>query len=365
MKILAAGINIRHIACSAARAGHSVIAADCFCDLDLQDCSLETVLLERTCGPGDLNSLIKRFSPDAVVLGSGLEEAQVEGCRVLNNPPDATFRVSDKLWLSRWLEKRGYPAIATRDRAQGITYPAVVKPRKGAGGSGCRLVLREEDLCLEDGMIVQDFVEGRPASVSVIGAGGRARAVSVNEQLIGEAWTGAEGFRYCGNITPLEPACPGMAEMAEEIVADLGLWGSNGVDFLLTDGGPVVVEVNPRFQGSLDAIELSTGQNVFEAHRLAFEGLLPERPQPLTVAGRAIIYAVRDLVIGEDLRSGDRTDIPRPGSRIERGDPVLSVLAAGKSRGEVIAGLKGKTAGICEILGNRSVKSRFHQEKKR
>jgi predicted ATP-grasp superfamily ATP-dependent carboligase len=354
MKILAAGINIRHIACSAARAGHSVIAADCYCDLDLKSCSLETVLLGKESTLADLDSCIGQFSPEAVVLGPGLEEARVEGVNVLNNPQEIASRVSDKLWLSRWLENRGYPTIPTRDSARGVTYPAVVKPRKGAGGSGCRLVLVEKDLCLEEGMIVQDMIVGRPASVSVIGTGGKATAISVNEQLIGEGWTGAEGFRYCGNITPLEPDCPGLAQIAEELVADLGLWGSNGVDFLVTEVGPVVLEVNPRFQGSLDAVELSTGLNVFNAHLQAFDGLLPKRPRPLTVAGRAIIYAVRDLIVTEDLINEDRTDIPRPGSRIGKGDPILSVLATGESRNDVINKLKEKTSGLCDRLCNRS-----------
>ena len=39
-----------------------------------------------------------------------------------------------------------------------------------------------------------------------------------------------------------------MAGMAKSMVIGLGLLGSNGVDFMLTKEGPVVVEVNPRFR---------------------------------------------------------------------------------------------------------------------
>jgi predicted ATP-grasp superfamily ATP-dependent carboligase len=160
--------------------------------------------------------------------------------------------------------------------------------------------------------------------------------VAANEQLIGEAWTGAEGFRYCGNITPLEPALPGLAEMAEKIVGRLGLVGSNGVDFLLTAGGPVVVEVNPRFQGSLDTVEMATGLNVFQAHVDAFRGLLPDRPAALSTAGRAVIYAQRDLAAPEIAADEWTADVPRPGWQIKKGDPFLSLLARGEGREKVL-----------------------------
>lgn len=348
MRILVIGINVRHIACSAARTGHEVFAVDGYCDLDLQRCAFETAMLAQENLEAQkslekmsrvIGSFVERFHPDAVVLGPGLEEAQVEGVRVLNNPPKLAAQVSDKLWLARWLEIEGFPFIPTFSSPESLSFPALVKPRKGAGGVGCRLVPSEEELPREEGLIYQELIEGRPASVSVVSIGSEARALAANEQLVGAAWAGAEGFRYSGNITPLEPPARGIAEMAEKIVRGLGLVGSNGVDFLLTEAGPVVVEVNPRFQGSLDTVELSMGVNVFQAHLEAFEGRLPARPRPRLTAGRAIVFAPRDLHIDEDLSSPCTADVPGPGSRIRRGDPVLSLLATGKNRAEVLSHL--------------------------
>jgi predicted ATP-grasp superfamily ATP-dependent carboligase len=344
MRVLVAGFSIRHIACSASRAGHQVFAADCFCDLDMERCASTTAMLSRELPREDLSACMERFRPEALVLGSGMEEADAKGVQVFNNPRELASQVSDKLWLARWLEEEGYPFIRTSDSPEGASFPAVVKPRKGAGGMDCRLAKDATELGWSEGMIVQDFVAGMPASVSVIGAGGRARAVAANEQLIGEAWTGAEAFRYCGNITPLEPALPGLAEMAEEIVSRLGLLGSNGVDFLLTDTGPVVVEVNPRFQGSLDTVEMTTGLNLFQAHVDAFRGLLPDRPVARSSAGRAIIYAQKDLLTPEMATDEWTTDVPRPGNRIERGDPILSFLARGEGRKDVLSLLKRRAS---------------------
>jgi predicted ATP-grasp superfamily ATP-dependent carboligase len=347
MRVLVIGINVRHIACSAARAGHQVFAADGYCDLDLQRCASKTAMFSQE-NPERIeetvDSFVKLFPADAVVLGPGLEEASVENARVLNNTPELAAHVSDKLWLARWLEKEGFPFIPTRSSPENLSFPAMAKPRKGAGGVGCRIVQSEADLPPEKGQIFQELMEGRPASVSVVSTGSETRALAANEQLIGTAWSGAEGFRYSGNITPLEPPASGLTGMAEEIVSRLGLVGSNGVDFLLTEKGPVVVEVNPRFQGSLDTVELSTGVNVFQAHMDAIEGCLPARPRPQLVAGRSILFASRDLQINEDLSGPSVADVPKPGSRIKMGDPVLSLLATGKDRSEVLAQLMKSTA---------------------
>ena len=272
---------------------------------------------------------------------------------MLNNPPEKTAQVSDKLWLARWLEEKGFPFIKTKPVAvaDNLRFPFLVKPRKGAGGVGCRIVSSPSDLKWEEGLIAQELIIGRPASVSVIGNGREARAIAVNEQLIGVPWAGAKGFRYSGNITPLAPPQCGIGQMAEEIIADLGLVGSNGVDFLLTEKGPVVVEVNSRFQGSLDTVELSGGDNVFQAHLQSFSGMLPKRPaQSSCTAGRIIIYAPRDLTIEADLVRDWTADVPGKGSRIAADDPILSIMALGSSRDEVLAQLKTESGNARQMI---------------
>jgi len=345
MRILVIGINIRHIASSAARAGHEVVAVDGFCDLDLQDLASETVLLPRQGAEDLLPVCIERFHPEALVLGPGLGGGPREWSPSFEQPSPKSATVSDKLWLARWLEKKGFPFIRTTTTPDDLQFPVLVKPRKGAGGVGCRLAMRASELNWVEGLIAQDPVLGRPASVSVIGNSHEAQAIAVNEQIIGAPWAGANGFRYTGNITPLALPDFGLDELAQDIVAELGLLGSNGVDFLLTEEGPVVVEVNSRFQGSLDTVEMATGLNLFEAHLQAFAGRLPDRPKkPRLFAGRVIVFAPCDLTIEENLRRDWTADVPCPGSRINRGDPVLSILAKGSDQNEVFAQLRARAA---------------------
>jgi len=369
-QVLIVGQSVRHIASSAARAGFEVAAADCYRDLDLAESVSKSFLLECDPSiPGDLarsaGELIRRAidggSIDAVVLGPGVEEMEVEGVRVLNNPPEKMREVSDKLWLARWLEREGYASVPTwplGEGREGSEFPLMAKPRKGAGGAENRLVFSDGDLALLEGdLIVQDFVEGIPASVSVIADGEDAVAISANEQLIGTSWLGGSGFRYCGNISPLDrPRCDlvvaDMIRIAEEIAAQLHLAGSNGVDFILTESGPVVLEVNPRFQGSLDAVEISTGMNLFRAHQLSFEGRIPRRPKPRGFGGRAILFARDDLKIEADLRSAGNwvADVPRPVSFAKRGDPVASIKSFGKERGEALDLLRQRSSMIYGAL---------------
>ncbi len=351
MRILVIGVNIRHIACSARRAGHEVFAVDGYCDLDMERCAEETALLPRE-GPEESISLfVEKYQPEAIVLGPGLEEAHVKGVPVLNNPPEKTSQVSDKLWLASWLEKSEFPFIKTYASAEDLGFPILVKPRKGAGGVGCRRVDDPSDLLWEGGLIAQEIISGRAASVSVIGNGHEARALAVNEQLIGASWAGAKGFRYSGNITPLDPPQCNVAGMAEEIIARLGLVGSNGVDFLITESGPVVVEVNCRFQGSLDTVEMATGMNVFQAHLQSFQGKLPPtRGAAGCFAGRAIIYAANDIEIKADLLGPWTSDVPGPGSRIARDDPILSILAKGPDRNRVLDQLKKRAAMLFAMI---------------
>ncbi len=353
MRILVAGINIRHIAASASRAGHDVIAADCYCDRDLSLWAKEILKLPRHGWEDCIDHIVESFQPDAAVLGPGLEEASVSGVCVLSNPPEKTRQVSDKLWLARWLERKGFPFIKTEESPENMTYPFLVKPRRGAGGVGCRTVRSEEDLQWEEGLIAQELIRGHPASVSVISNGREAHAIAVNEQLIGLAWTGASGFRYCGNITPIADPNSRMTEMAERIVAGLGLVGSNGVDFLQTDGGAVPVEVNSRFQGSLESVETACGINVFEAHVQSFSGALPGGlMQPGCTAGRAILYAPAgiDIIVDSDLTRDWTADVPERKSRISSGDPIISIFARGSSRDDVLSILMDRAAELFRTL---------------
>ena len=65
----------------------------------------------------------------------------------------------------------------------------------------------------------------------------------------------------------------------------------------------------------------------------ACQGGLPPAPSlPSQVEGKAIVYAKRDVTMGDTrrwLRRASLADIPHPGEKVRRGHPICTVFASG------------------------------------
>ncbi|WP_440952080.1 ATP-grasp domain-containing protein [Methanococcoides sp. FTZ1] len=366
--VLVLGYSSRNIACSARKAGYNVYAIDAFCDMDLKENTVacQSLLTDESIDIKNIDKktileLIDNFdvSPDAIVLGSGFEELDLSdrSWKILNNDPDVMKKASDKSSLAKELESLDipHPVSFDVDEACEIGYPLMVKPKCAGGGRLNRIAHNEDDLITildelllidptlsSDDIMVQEFLSGFPASVSLVADGNRSVPIAANEQLIGIPWLSGLPFAYCGNITPYRtPYTRQMYDISEKIAIGLGLVGSNGVDFLLTDSGPVVIEVNARLQGSLDSVEMATGLNLFDLHVKAFEGVLPEKaPDILQYAIRAVVYADKEMSVDssfyEKLAGEPIADIPTEGYQAFTDDPITSVLATGKNREDVM-----------------------------
>ena len=374
--ILVIGFDTRNIVCSAHRAGYNVCSIDAFRDLDLQECAFASAFLEcRTAKElheldvSKIKAQIVAFGRefDAIVPGSGLEMLDYNSfsCTVLASCQDNIRKASNKKYLSKRLEALGisHPNCYSPDEMDAIGYPVMVKPVFGGGGILNRIARSKHELLsiLEDlsGMdrcrlgpefseetvVIQDFLEGIPSSVSLLSTRNEALSVAVNEQLIGIPWLSRLPFAYCGNITPFRTGQPEeMEALAEELVIEFKLLGSNGVDFLVTETGPVVLEINPRFQGSLDTVEKAMNINLFEAHAGCFRGELPPKPKANCFAARGIIYSDRELFIDRKLMdvilSEKGADIPPQGTNIEPDWPLTSLFSCTSTREEAILSLE-------------------------
>lgn len=330
-RILIIGNNTRHIACSAKRAGYTVHVIDRFGDVDIRRC-VDGVIGFDHLSDSELNEHIRIFEVDAVVLGSGFETRDVNLSEkiLLGNDPAVANRVSDKEWLAKELNKLGipHPRIYTNGD---IEYPAIIKPKQGSGGHLCRII---HEGSIPPDYIAQECLVGNFASVSVLSTREGVVSLAVNEQLIGVPWLGATSpFRYCGNITPFNNEHGDeMRQIAEEIILHLGLIGSNGVDFIITKDGPVVLEVNPRFQGSLDTVELATGINLFDAHVQAISGVLERNVKARCFAAKMVVFATDDMIVRTSLEIDGIVDIPRVGEKICVGGPIATALGTGIDR---------------------------------
>ncbi len=369
--ILVIGFSTRNIVCSARRAGYTVCSIDSFQDLDLQECAHASTLLEynsleelHQLDPSWIKAKMDAFGLefDAIVLGSGLENIDHDSfsCPVLASSLDAMQKASNKLYLSKRLETLGipHPQCYSPEELDALEYPVMVKPVLGGGGFLNRVARNKQELLLileefsrldpdfnENEVVIQDYLEGTPSSVSLLSTKNEALSLAINEQLIGVSWLSRLPFAYCGNITPFKTKqAEEMEALAEEMMLEFGLLGSNGVDFLVTDNGPVVLEINPRFQGSLDTVEKAMNINVFEAHAGCFRGELPKKTEAKCFAARAIIYSDRELFIDRKLMDvilrEKGADIPLEGTIVEVEKPLTSLLSCTPTREEAVLSLE-------------------------
>lgn len=177
------------------------------------------------------------------------------GGRLLGPPLAAIRLASDKQALAERLAAQGVPVPTgiPLERKQAVpahfSYPAVLKPRDGAGSFGIRLVQSAEQVGeLEQPSRLEAFVPGHAASVSFFCGPMGNVALPPCRQIISDDGR----FAYLGGALPLSPELANRAtRLATRALDVLGpLCGYLGVDLILgpqADGsGDTVIEINAR-----------------------------------------------------------------------------------------------------------------------
>lgn len=337
-RVLIAGFATRHVAQSAFRAGYEVCTVDHFCDQDLVWCTRDREKFEELADlPDAIDRICRRHSFDFFVPTSGAELLPAP-IPLMGTPHTAIRRLMDKLDTQHFFASLPVPAPRILPDGE---YPAMVKPRTGAGGWRNAVIRNDTEMAAwrelyEDvPHIRQEIVTGDAASVCCVATGSAAMAVTTNDQIL-RGGDGESAFGFAGSVTPCShPRAAGMATLAERIAAASGGVGTIGVDFVIGEIGPVAIEVNPRFQGTTDTVEMACGCSLFDLHMDACRGILPEvRPRVRQVAARKILFADRDMTVHADL-SGLKefvSDIPWPGTFFEEEQGIVSVHGWGQDR---------------------------------
>ncbi|WOF15879.1 ATP-grasp domain-containing protein [Methanoplanus sp. FWC-SCC4] len=344
-KVLIAGFATRHVVRSAKNAGYLVYAIDHFCDQDLCRITESHQTFEELAElPSLVESAQKMHNFEAICVTSGAEDLNTE-IKITGTPKEIASKFLDKKCIQEFFEEHSIPVppVALENE-----YPAMIKPLRGAGGWRNQIVnsMEEEliwrELWPDDLYIKQKVVEGIPCSVSCISNGKCACAISFNEQLL-RGGNGERAYGFSGAITPFKhPLKDQIVKTAEKIVSMSGCIGSVGVDFIAGDKEFWAIEINPRFQATMDIVEMSTGINLFKAHINSFNGILPEKmPEPVQYAARRVLFAEKDIKVRDDLKDLFEyiSDIPHIGTEIEEGSAILSVYGNGQTREEALMSL--------------------------
>lgn len=369
------GASARAAMMSLARAGFSAWAVDLFADRDLARlapvarCSFENY-------PDALPRLAEQFPPGPVLYTGGLENypdvvRELAGRRPLwGNGPDGLTRVRDPYALSDVLVPPGIadtPIISSRAVAPDAVR-CVWKSFRSTGGLGVRFA--QPGAPTPAGCYLQEFVDGPSMSAQFVTSAEHTTLLAVTDQLAGEPWLHSRPFTYCGNIGPVYVSSE-LVGILSQIGDAVGRWarlrGVWGVDFILRDGQPYPVDVNPRYTAGLEVVEYGCRYAPLADHVEAF-GLspCPAGPCPRTsrVVGKAIYFAPHPVVFppagpwDADLtgefdpwRLPGFADIPHPGEPIDAGSPVLTVFASGSTPAECGEQLQSRAAELDELFG--------------
>jgi len=354
-RVLVAGFATRHVAQSAHRAGYTVYAVDHFCDQDLAWCTEDCATFDEVAElPEKIAELAARHPVDALVVTSGAEDIGT-AIPLYGTPPRKVERFLDKLEIQRFFEGLD---VSVPPLAGAGHYPVMIKPRRGAGGWRNTIARTEEELRRWEETwpdvpyVAQALVDGIPSSVSCVADGRRARAIAVNRQILRGNGERAHGF--AGSVTPFaHPLAGAMIACAERICAASGCVGSVGVDFMAGER-PWAIEINPRFQATLDTVEMAIGESVFAMHMDACRGVLPAaRPAARRVAVRRILFAERDMRLSVDLAplAPRIADIPWPGTDFEEGNALVSVYGCGETETAACADLERNIGAVRKAIG--------------
>ena len=217
--------------------------------------------------------------------------AEQNGRLLLGSGAAAVRRAADKAGLAQILAHHGvsYPetrvvrtAAEGREAANELGYPVVVKPRRGAGSVGVSLARNDAELrhglssaraVGRDAALVQCYIRGVAASVSLLANGTHALPLTVN----GQTFDRRRRFFYRGGITPIDhPLARQAAEQGRRACEAIGgLRGYVGVDLILTDTEAVVIEINPRLTTAYLGVRAAVDTNIAELALAACAGRLP------------------------------------------------------------------------------------------
>lgn len=390
--VLILGASARAAAMSAARAGLRVWALDLFGDLDLIETAHQSrrITRYRNClqilphwplmpclVTGALENhprLIERLSRDRTVWGTSAEEIR-------------KVRSPRRLWET--LHRAGLPALKIWT---GSTPPVadgrwMLKPRRSAGGLGI-FVWDEHSACSHDASVTlrkphlfQQRAEGEAASAVFLSEWDQITFVGAARLLC--ANVPGHRFGYGGAIGPIElshEVTRQLLRAGQTLAAAFELKGLWGLDFLHDDSNVWVTEVNPRYTATVELYEHAFATALIAHHQRACEDWksevgknrhvasvpFTEKPATPVCVGKVVVYSPcefvvppwKDWTIAHDGWLSELkilADWPAEGHLVQKGFPVCSLFAAGRSERECRLALIDRTESLAQHFQDSGV----------
>lgn len=341
--VLIAAISGRSLAAAARRAGLRPLIADLFNDADTLKLAERAVKLSGSLEAGiDPHAIVETLArlagdddPVAFLYGSGFErrpemiEAISKRFVVAGNDAATIRRVKGPAQLASLCRELAIPHPEIRFERPLDATGWLTKLGGGAGGSH---VKRANGHAVGNESYFQRFVKGKNLSALFLANGISAHIVGFSRQ-----WPSAHRgapFRYGGAVR-LCRYDRGRAADAEAWLCALtqraGLVGLCSADFIESERGLTLIEINPRPGATLDIFD-SEATPLIREHVRAVAGAAISVPTYGGSAASAIAYARRPIRVFPPVAWPAMTaDHQMPGTALDAGDPVCTVFASASS----------------------------------
>ncbi len=212
--------------------------------------------------------------------------AHESDCHVMGCQLEAIAIAGSKMQTFTYLSRAEVPCVQTWPSTDPIPDSHtgwVIKPDDGVGGEGCLFFLDRQSLDEhidtlnnDQSYVVQPFIAGMPASLSLLCHEGEAELLGCNQQLFD--FNNGKGSLKGLIVNALSEQRLQFEDISRHIVEAIpGLWGYIGVDMIVTDTGPLVLEINPRLTTAYAGLRESLQHNPIECLlEIEHTGRLPE-----------------------------------------------------------------------------------------
>jgi uncharacterized protein len=258
----------------------------------------------------------------------------------------------------------------------------LLKSMTSSGGSGTIEItgtqfLDDANYLERKGRYIQKFVPGDSIGVTFLSSKFGTIVVGAAKSWDIDPRSHANKFAYRGSCGPIALSCEHVSHLQQ--FGDLacresklfGLWQA---DFILSNGKLFLLEINPRWSASMDLLDVALNLTLVDMHyasicsslgkeiyeRFSESCMYTIKAQPSSMLGKLIAYADKPLSVTSALSDywwENRwesnfsrvpsvelkhyfADIPREGTEVAAGDPLLTILASAKCSDTVLETLR-------------------------
>lgn len=219
----------------------------------------------------NIMNIVEKEHPEGVLVQFGGQTAinlatklQKHGVKILGTSLESTDITEDRELFGNLLKKLEIPQpkgkgvrtlVDAIDAAKEIGYPVLVRPSYVIGGRGMQVVYNDDELVTyineaikfsDNPILIDQYIEGHEVELDAISDGVDILVPGINEHI-------ERAGVHSGDSISVYPAqnvdkkiIEKMVEYTKKIAVSLQVKGLMNIQFIIKDGIPYIIEVNPR-----------------------------------------------------------------------------------------------------------------------